>query len=67
MVHATVDATVTGSAVDDTTGGGINTRYFKRDLHAETEVACNEKVYDKWWKGLFGYAKTFIDSRGGFF
>lgn len=55
------DTTIYGTTVNDR-----QTSVLKRSIHAESEVGCNEKIYGSNWTGVFGYAKNFIKSRGGF-
>jgi hypothetical protein len=63
MVHATPpDHTETGSAVDDR-----KRVFLSRNIHAESMVACNEKVYDGFFDSMVGFAKDVFASKGGFF
>jgi hypothetical protein len=65
MVHAKpADVTVTGTAI--TPLEATRRKSLSINIHAEGEVACNEKVYGGFWSGLVGMAKNMWQSGGGF-
>jgi hypothetical protein len=65
MVHAKPgDVSVTGTAI--TPLEATSSKSLSISIHAEAEVACNEKVYGGFWSGLIGMAKNMWQSGGGF-
>lgn len=56
------DTTVTGSAIN-----GNSVLSLQRKIHAESTVACNEKVYKNDFTAVFEFAVSFATSGGGIF
>jgi len=62
LAHASPqDLTITGNAIDDR-----KTVPLKRTIHAEAEVACNEKAFTSSWKAMLGFVPKFLSDGGGF-
>jgi hypothetical protein len=60
MAHSRpTDVTVNGRVINDRRSFQLT-----RNIHAESENMCNEKVYDGFWGALGGYAKDLLG--GGF-
>ncbi len=58
--HAKSDNTVYGSAVQDRTRVFMN-----RAIHAESQVACNEKAFPNKWSAIIQFIGAFARTGGG--
>jgi hypothetical protein len=54
------DTPVAGNAIEDR-----RTIPLKRTIHAESEVACNEKPHPNKWLAIFQYLGDFAKAGGG--